>query len=156
MKRGVETNSVFVYGTLKRGAVREVCWPHRPTTIVDAHIRGILRDLGPYPALIDNPGWVGGECWTFEPHHLAETLTALDAIEIYNQPQQENLYRRQIVDCQLQNASPIPVYTYFFAHPVRIENALQVPPDADGICRWRPQPGQQIRDDDAHESEWTF
>lgn len=42
--------SVFVYGTLQRGEVREHCWPHAPVSIEWGTIRGQLRDLGEYPA----------------------------------------------------------------------------------------------------------
>ncbi len=80
----------FVYGTLKRGYLRDSVWPFIPNHIEPACIRARLVDLGPYPAIQDSTGsekdeWVLGELWSFDPVHMPATIAALDEAEGFNQ-----------------------------------------------------------------------
>ena len=62
---------IFVYGTLKRGEVRETSWPRQPVSIEWGTLAGRLHDLGPYPALVEGEDKVLGELWQVEPADLA-------------------------------------------------------------------------------------
>jgi gamma-glutamylcyclotransferase (GGCT)/AIG2-like uncharacterized protein YtfP len=69
---------VFVYGTLKRGQVRERSWPRQPLAVEPAWTLGRLFDLGPYPGLLAGTDRVLGELWRFAAEDLPETLRVLD------------------------------------------------------------------------------
>ena len=85
---------IFVYGTLKRGECRQDCWPHQPVRVQEAFVRGLLYDLGPYPALIAGDDWVLGEVWTIAAADRLRTLDVLDKIEGYAPDGKHNLYDR--------------------------------------------------------------
>jgi len=126
--------AIFVYGTLKRGQVRERCWPHQPLAVEPATVRGTLYDLGPYPALVPGDETVGGELWRFAQEHLAATLAALDRVEGHaGRP--DDLYRRVIVPCQ--TATEIAhAWTYQLAQSHLLASARRIAPDEQGICVW--------------------
>ncbi len=75
---------MFVYGTLKRGYLRESIWPKTPSMVTPAVIRADLYDLGPYPQS-RRRGWVKGELWHFNPCEMDLTLAVLDEAEGFNQ-----------------------------------------------------------------------
>lgn len=64
---------IFLYGTLRRGGGADQllrgCTPEGPATV-----RGRLHDLGPYPALVLDPGGdpVHGEIWECPGRMLGE------------------------------------------------------------------------------------
>lgn len=91
-------NAVFVYGTLRRGQLRESHWPHAPTKITVAYVKAALFDLGPYPAITVGSDVVMGELWSFPPDLIAPTLKVLDVIEGYIPGRPNNLYERVVVD----------------------------------------------------------
>jgi gamma-glutamylcyclotransferase (GGCT)/AIG2-like uncharacterized protein YtfP len=126
---------IFVYGTLKRGEVREKCWPHKPVSVEWATLGGELRDLGPYPALVAGDDTVLGELWQIEPRDLLATLATLDEIEGFGQGG-DDLYVRQVVHCLTLAAETREAYTYFYANPAAIASRPVVLPDRDGYCQW--------------------
>jgi gamma-glutamylcyclotransferase (GGCT)/AIG2-like uncharacterized protein YtfP len=139
--------SVFVYGTLKRGQLRETKWPREPRAIEDALVRGQLYDLGPYPALappaLGSAGdRIAGEVWSFHRADVAEVLRVLDQIEGYDQPGEANLYERSEVRYELSDGRSGKAFTYFYAagHD-RLTARHRIAPAADGLCRW-PRPGR--------------
>ncbi|MEZ6089069.1 MAG: gamma-glutamylcyclotransferase family protein [Pirellulaceae bacterium] len=85
---------IFVYGTLKRGECRQACWPRPPLRVDNAFVRGLLYDLGPYPALVPGDDWVMGEVWTIAAADRTSTLAVLDEIEGYDPDGKYNLYDR--------------------------------------------------------------
>ncbi len=97
---------VFVYGTLKRGECREICWPSAPAMIRPAWTTGALYDIGPYPALVAGSDRVLGELWSFPDEELPRVLAVLDAIEGTNQPGQHNEYNREVATVTLVDLSP--------------------------------------------------
>jgi len=129
--------AVFVYGTLRRGEVREGCWPRRPTRIEWATVRGRLHDLGPYPALVAGDDVVLGELWHLAAVDLAPTLDVLDDIECYGHGDVD-LYVREVVECRTLDGRPVTAQAYCFAAPDEIRNAPVVAPDDRGFCLWRP------------------
>lgn len=85
---------VFVYGTLKRGGLREGCWPIAPRRVTPGWIVASLYDVGPYPAIGPGPDCVLGELWWLEPDDLPRTLEVLDAVEGYSALGRDNEYSR--------------------------------------------------------------
>lgn len=139
-----EPHSVFVYGTLKRGEVRETSWPCKPVKIVASRIRAALFDLGPYPAIVPGSDWVQGERWQFAgDRDLQRTLRALDEIEGYARDPANDLYERVIATCHDLDGSTWDAYTYLFARPEQLPHAQRMRPSADGICAWHAAADQR-------------
>lgn len=128
---------VFVYGTLKCGQVRESAWPRRPLQIHPAVTRGVLFDLGYYPALLPGDGLVSGELWCFDPTDLAATLKVLDAIEGHAGTP-DDLYVRRQIECRTDNGVTYCAYAYFYNRPRRLAAARLIAPGPDGTACWPP------------------
>lgn len=131
--RPLENLPIFVYGTLKRGEIRERCWPRRPRRVEPASTRGFLYDMGPYPAMVEGTDRVLGELWSVAEEDLIETLRVLDEIEGYG-TDNVNLYVRVIVDCETLEGRRVLAYTYYYA--AAISSHRRVLCGADGFCRW--------------------
>ena len=74
-----DTEFVFVYGTLRRGACNAFLMDGA-TYVRAGRVRGRLHRLDGYPALLPDPAsaeWVVGDLWEVSPEHLA----AMDAYE---------------------------------------------------------------------------
>ncbi|HID22528.1 MAG TPA: gamma-glutamylcyclotransferase, partial [Planctomycetaceae bacterium] len=110
-------HALFVYGTLMRGGSRQRLWPRRPQRIERAQVRGVLYDLGPYPAMVEGDGQVGGELWEFAAADMAATLDRLDHIEGYVPGDPDSLYARRIIRCQTESRAAALAFCYFFAKP---------------------------------------
>ena len=67
-------NSIFVYGTLKRGQLRESLWPCKPLMVQDAWTLGSLWDLGNYPGLESGHDPILGEIWILNHHDMEPTF----------------------------------------------------------------------------------
>jgi len=93
---------VFVYGTLRRGDVRDITQLHpAPQFSGMASVAGLLYDLGPYPGLLlGGEGRVVGEVYAIS----AELERLLDEIEEV-WPQQTGEYSKREVRVQLDSAS---------------------------------------------------
>ncbi len=90
---------VFVYGTLRRGDVRDITslYP-APQFVGLASVAGTLYDLGPYPGVVlGGSGRVTGEVYAIS----AELERQLDVIEEV-WPQQTGEYSRQQVRVQVR------------------------------------------------------
>jgi gamma-glutamylcyclotransferase (GGCT)/AIG2-like uncharacterized protein YtfP len=127
--------SIFVYGTLQRGEVRERCWPRKPVRIEWATIRGQLRDLGDYPALVVGEDLILGELWHIAEADMTATLKALDEVEWFGQDECD-LYIREIVTCRTLSGEERPAYTYRYAQLAKIAQSPIVLPGQDGFCHW--------------------
>lgn len=131
---------IFVYGTLKRGQIRERCWPRQPAAVEPATVRGALFDLGPYPALVSGKDVIAGELWRFSPEDFLPTLAALDRIEGFaGQP--DVLYRREVITCQTTAGSE-SAWTYVLARTERLRESKRIQPDGKGQCHWPPTNGE--------------
>jgi gamma-glutamylcyclotransferase (GGCT)/AIG2-like uncharacterized protein YtfP len=97
------TRHVFVYGTLRRGDVRDITRLRPvPRFIGMASVAGVLYDLGPYPGVVlGGPGRVRGEVYAIS----AELERQLDAIEEV-WPQRTGEYSKQEVSVLLDE-SPV-------------------------------------------------
>lgn len=94
----MSSQGFFVYGTLKRGRCRELCWPAAPLSVRDAVVRGSLLCLGAYPGLVAGDRWVRGELWEIAQEDVEATLRVLDPIENYQAGRERNLYERRSVE----------------------------------------------------------
>ena len=84
----LERQLVFVYGTLKRGAVNHH-WLEGASWQGEAKLLGVLlHDLGPFPMAVIGDGTAIGEVYAVEEHGLAR----LDELEGY-----PRLYDRQML-----------------------------------------------------------
>ncbi len=68
-------------------------------------VRGVLFDLGPYPAMCEGTDWVLGEIWRLPAEAIEATLRVLDEIEGYLPGSSSNLYERIIVKTMLVGTS---------------------------------------------------
>jgi gamma-glutamylcyclotransferase (GGCT)/AIG2-like uncharacterized protein YtfP len=131
---GASPTCIFVYGTLKRGEVRERCWTASPIAVEPATVRGALYDLGPYPALVEGDDTVAGELWQIASADMHATLVALDRVEGFA-GRDDDLYRRLIVDCQTAVGSTRG-WTYKMASAAMLTAAKRIIPNDRGICVW--------------------
>jgi gamma-glutamylcyclotransferase (GGCT)/AIG2-like uncharacterized protein YtfP len=94
----LSSRHVFVYGTLRRGDVRDITrLLPTPRFVGMASVAGVLYDLGPYPGLVlGGEGRVTGEVYAITP----ELERQLDAIEEV-WPQQTGEYAKREVAVQL-------------------------------------------------------
>lgn len=135
MKDGA-IHSVFVYGTLKRGQLRESVWPYAPKRVSRATTVGTLYDLGPYPALMSGDDVVAGELWTFEQAQMPHTLRVLDDVEDFrNEP--NDMYKRVVIEIQLPGGECVHAYAYHFA--TELDESLRIAPGTNGTAQW-PSP----------------
>ncbi|MFO0819092.1 MAG: gamma-glutamylcyclotransferase family protein [Pirellulales bacterium] len=142
-------DAIFVYGTLKRGQVRERCWPRAPVRVVAAVMRGELHDLGPYPALIPGDDRVLGELWFLRAEDVAESLRVLDEVECYG-IDDVDLYVRRVVECEeLESSERHSAFVYHLANENDARAHPRVPPRADGLVEWLPTDprGREFDDD---------
>jgi gamma-glutamylcyclotransferase (GGCT)/AIG2-like uncharacterized protein YtfP len=116
-------NLVFVYGTLRTGQsnygiVADWVRSARPATI-----EGMLYHLPTYgfPAVVPGRGTVYGEVLEFTD--FAKALAAMDDLEEYRGPGEDNFYERIVVCARLQDGSEVECYAYVF--PVSRQNWLR-------------------------------
>ena len=125
-------NSVFVYGTLKRGHCREKCWPVSP----DSRLRGMdVRSVVLARRLSRDARRrviaIAGECWEFDPDVMDRVLRRLDEVEGTNQSGQPDLYHRVTVELFDRDGNAMQsAYGYRYA-PIRW------PTDSRSWCRSR-------------------
>ncbi|MCA9215858.1 MAG: gamma-glutamylcyclotransferase [Planctomycetales bacterium] len=127
--------SFFVYGTLKRGQIRETLWPCVPLQIRHATVRAVLHDLGPYPGITIGEDTVAGELWTFCEADIDRTIEVLDEIEWYQQDGND-LYVRQIVPCACEDAAAIDAFAYFYANTAELTSDNRIVANSMGISSW--------------------
>lgn len=129
-------NTVFVYGTLKRGQCREAMWPVSPHTIRSAWVRGNLFGREDYPAMVAGPNKVLGEAWSFEPSQMARVLAALDEIEGTDGNGPSDLYHRVIVNAFGIDDLPIGnAFTYHYHRSVGNDGFREMPIE-EGYQQW--------------------
>lgn len=131
-------DAIFVYGTLKRGQIREQLWPATPRSVHSAWVRGALYGRDDYPAMRPGDHRVAGELWRFDSQDIDRVLNALDRIEGTNQPGHPDLYRREISQVFDLNGEPLArAYLYFYAtDPVLDGFELLAESEQDGLSRW--------------------
>ena len=124
--------TVFVYGTLKRGFSRQTCWPTEPLSVRHGFVQGHLLDVGPYPGLLAGTNWVRGELWRLSADDVVKTLAALDEVEGCFGDKLHDLYRRVTIDvfatpCGERMAE---AYVYLLNNSQVIESAQPIEPSS--------------------------
>lgn len=128
----MDIQSLFVYGSLKRGFLREAAWPHRPLHVQAGYIHAQLFDLGPYPAVVLSIGshsqndCVLGEVWTIAPEHLAKTLQVLDNVEGFILHRDDNEYLRKVTEVTLNSGNRIQAFVYEYANRDRLTQCRRI------------------------------
>lgn len=108
------TVQVFVYGTLMTGQRNHGCVARWVATAQPATVNGLLYQLPyGYPAVVQGPGKVHGELLTFA--YFGDALAAMDRLEGYEGPGQDNFYERIDAVARLQNGSVASCFMYVFA-----------------------------------------
>ncbi len=139
-----EVSYVFVYGTLKRGQIRERMWPRPPVRVFNATTRGTLFDLGEYPAMTAGTDLIEGEVWQLAAEDMEATLHVLDQIEDYRDAP-DDLYKRVVVECELDGEETgevkesVKAFTYHYAAALR--DAWRIP-TISGRCSWPTGPSK--------------
>ncbi len=139
MNKALEEVHFFVYGTLKRGECREICWPCKPTTVEQAWVYGELYDAGSYPALVSGHDRVLGELWTFPESRFREIVRVLDEVEEYHPESAHNLYNRERIDCETLSGRRELAYTYLYARLHDLPRFPRLARDTEGseFVQWR-------------------
>ncbi len=129
------TRHVFVYGTLRRGDVRDITrLQPAPQFIGMGSVAGVLYDLGPYPGLLlGGEGRVLGEVYGIS----AELEQGLDEIEEV-WPQQTGEYSKREVTVQMDGGPAIagPVCLVYEINASRLAGCPVIP---SGDWRHRKQ-----------------
>ena len=106
---------LFVYGTLKRGQANYPLLAPYARAVLPATARGLLCDLGLFPALVDAPGVVRGELIRIEPAAMPAALAIIDALEGYDPADPAgSMYVRRVVAVRLGDGSAGEAYAYFY------------------------------------------
>ena len=127
----------FVYGTLKRGQLRERMWPREPKSVQPAIVRGRLFGRDDYPAMKTGDDWVAGELWRFSPEDADAVTAALDQIEGTNQPGHPDLYYRIEVQSYTPQQHPLAIaFTYVYAGDPLRDGFVRIEPGTDQFTRW--------------------
>ncbi len=136
-----EPNTVFVYGTLKRGQCRSNRWPATPLQVAAAWCLGTLYGRDDYPAMTFGTDRVLGEAWTFAAHEMQMVLKTLDQIEGTNHPHALDLYQRVLLDAHFVDPAPqspvtVRAYTFHYATDPRLDDFVAVTPNASNRFVW--------------------
>ncbi len=109
---------LFVYGTLlpSEGNHRRI--ESHVRDLRQGTIRGVLLDVGTFPALIHGDGIVNGMLL----HLDEEAIRITDFIEGCHFDPERSLYVRERVEVDLGGRDIVEAWTYFFAFPDRIKD----------------------------------
>jgi gamma-glutamylcyclotransferase (GGCT)/AIG2-like uncharacterized protein YtfP len=127
-----ETVNLFVYGSLQPGA-----WNHRlieryVRRAVPGIVKGILVDLGSFPALVPGDGLVRGVMLTADARAM-EITDRLEGVP--------HLYRRKEMTVTLTDGGQIAAWVYEYAEPARIAHRPRLLAGYDNnlpIFEWKP------------------
>jgi gamma-glutamylcyclotransferase (GGCT)/AIG2-like uncharacterized protein YtfP len=119
---------LFAYGTLRSEFDTEFArnLKKHATRIGPARVRGLLYDLGEYPALVLTPSsdeWVHGEVFRLE--EASRILPELDDYEGCgpNDPQ-PHLFERAPATVELDSGRSLTSWVYVYGHPIRGERKI--------------------------------
>lgn len=128
-------DSVFVYGTLKRGQCRETVWPVEPTEITAGWAYGTLYGRDDYPALLHGEHRVIGEIWKFDLSQMRDVLAVLDDVEGTEGNSPNDLYHRHVVDARSDRGTIVQAYAYFYNRDP-IADGFVIVPANDAAQSW--------------------
>jgi gamma-glutamylcyclotransferase (GGCT)/AIG2-like uncharacterized protein YtfP len=106
------SDKVFVYGTLRRGFDNYNLIEKDVKSVTAAKMRGILYDLGDYPAMIAGEGVVVGEILEFTDPVRA--FHVMDLLEEFDSPgHRDNEYERVMQEAETEDGSIVLCHVYF-------------------------------------------
>lgn len=109
---------LFVYGTLMPGESNYGLIERHVRSARPGSIKGVLVDLGAFPALIPGDGIVRGMLLEL----ASEAIEITDRLEGYRHSGNRSLYLRKEVVVQLDNGEQATAWTYEYANPAAIED----------------------------------
>lgn len=111
------TTHLFVYGTLRPGSGHPMAdfLAARARRVGRARMPGRLYDLGPYPAMTAESGWVQGEL--YELHEPGDTLAALDRYEGCPDGR-EAAFEREQCYAMMEGGASVAAWVYYYRGPV--------------------------------------
>ena len=108
-------NTLFVYGTLKQGYLNAPLLEGCIETISPGTVRGLLYDVGLFPALVAGDGMVRGELVRVKPELWRSVVAVLDDLEEYRADDEDgSMYLRRVVTAHTESGENIAVSTYFY------------------------------------------
>ncbi len=124
-KSDEKTGFIFVYGTLMKGFQNhELYLAERVLERSAGYMKGELYHLKyGYPAVIDGTGEVKGEIYLVKD--IEKLLPVLDYLEDYNQPGQEDLYKREMREVRDDKGNIKKCYVYIWS-PNRLPELKEV------------------------------
>lgn len=143
---------LFVYGSLKPGHFNFYHVEPRVRGSQSASAKGVLLDLGAYPAMVEGDGIVTGVLLTVDESALAVT----DRIEGYQPSGDSNLFVREQVEVQIENRDVIEAWVYRFANPERLADRPKLIVgyrDGRPISSWPPKDGDSLPNSAENESK---
>jgi len=107
------SDKVFVYGTLRRGFDNHHLIEKYVQSVTAATMRGILYDLGDYPAMLSGDGVIVGEIVTFtDPQHAFRVMDLLEEFDSPGHPSNE--YERVIGVATTEEGENVDCQVYIF------------------------------------------
>ena len=107
-----EPQFVFVYGLLMRGFTLHHAMA-AGTFVGEATARGQLVSLGHYPGLVEGPGEVRGELYSFDD--LPAALDVLDDLEEFDATNPEgSLYLREVSPVTQSDGTRVDAWLYVY------------------------------------------
>ncbi|GAC1442862.1 MAG: hypothetical protein NVSMB52_00550 [Chloroflexota bacterium] len=107
--------ALFVYGTLKRGQSNHGLLTPFIRAVEPAWTRGLLYDLGDFPALVEGEGKAWGDVVRVDHTDLPRLLPVLDRLEGYNaEDEASSMYIRRTVAVFTQSRTREQAYAYFY------------------------------------------
>lgn len=136
-----KVTNFFVYGTLMRGQRNHNIFDGNVRTALMARSRGVLYDLGSYPAMCldsSESTFVHGEliCLENVSQPYRSIFSRLDCLEGYSGPQASNLYERRLIEVELYDGHIRLAWTYVMKSQVMSHTSM-----IDSGC-WREHQGQ--------------
>ena len=118
----VAVRYLFVYGTLRPSlaGAEQLRLITGLTVAGPATVRGLLYDLGSYPALVTGPGIVHGDLFVVPDERQ---LAALDAYEECGGD--DPLYRREPTLATLPDGSTVAAWAYFYERSLAAATGIE-------------------------------
>lgn len=136
-----KVTNFFVYGTLMRGHRNHKIFDGNVRTALMARTRGVLHDMGSYPAMCLEPSqssFVHGEliCLENVSQSYRSIFSRLDCLEGYSGLHASNIYERRLIEVELYDGHICLAWTY-----VMKSQAMSHASIIDSGC-WREHQGQ--------------
>ena len=111
---------VFVYGTLRSGFGNYRNFLEGYTTKEEfGRARGVMYDVGAFPAIVEGKGTIMGEIMYIAPEVYNHVLTALDNLEGYIPDSGYSMYIRKLINVLNADNNMIKCWAYFWNYSTK-------------------------------------